>query len=213
MRKGTATVSDGFDGCIAVCLSFYRQQSTMKCRGKAINRSWSVTTRSTPPFIQRRPQIDTIVFYYSLTYHNTQAGPAPLWAWPTLRSTEAFHFWTQKTTKESHSISYSWDTGWGPAVGKANGYQDVSNSMTPLPGWKHRMTLYYVLVCLLYPSFLSSGISSTKSHKVNCQSYIHMNIFQGGNHTKQNTQLFTHDHSACLLILTQFPSIKYLRWS
>lgn len=154
MRKGTATVSDGFDGCIAVCLSFYRQQSTMKFRGKAINRSWSVTTRSTPPFIQRRPQIDTTVFYYSLTYHNTQAGPAPLWAWPTLRSTEAFHFWEQKTTKESHSISYSRDTGWGPAVGKANGYQDVSNSIDS-PAWLE--TPYDTVLCVSMSSlsFLS----------------------------------------------------------
>lgn len=155
------------------CLSFYRQQSTIKFWGKAINRSCLVTTWSTLPFIQRKPQIDTAIFYYSRTYHNTQADPAPLWAWPTLRSTEAFHFWKQKP-KESHSISYSLqsgDIGWGPVVEKASGHQDVSNSMTPLPGWKHRMTLYYVLVCLVYPSFLSSGISSTKSHKVNCQSY------------------------------------------
>lgn len=135
MRKGTATVSDRFYRCINVCLSFYHQQSTMKFRGKATNRSCLVTTWSTPPFIQWRPQKDTAIFYYSLNYHNTQAGPAPLWAWPTLRSTEAFHFWKQKIKK------------------------------------KHHVTLYPVLVRLVYLSFLSSGISSTKSDKVNCQSY------------------------------------------
>lgn len=141
----------------------------------------------------RLPFSITALLTITLKQVQLLSGHGQRWDPPKLFTSEH-----KKTTKESHSISYSRDTGWGPAVGKANDYQDVSNSMTPLPGWKHRMTLYYVLVCLLYPSFLSSGISSTKSHEVNCQSYIHMNIFQGGNHTKQNTQLFTHDRPLCM---------------